>query len=134
MKNISYIFDKFIRVCHLLAIIIATWLQKNHQNYVSGATPCMKFLYSLTRVTVKWSDTEQRGNIEQSYLFHGNSLDSVYNSHVARCLWHRSLTKGFCPQPQKFSECPTTFNLLFCLEDNFQTKKLMLWDKALTES
>ena len=31
MKNISYIFDKFIRVCHLLAIIIATWLQKNHQ-------------------------------------------------------------------------------------------------------
>ena len=48
---------------------------------------------------------EQRGDIEQSYLFHGNSLISVYNSHVAICLCFRLVTEGFCSPLQKFSKC-----------------------------
>ena len=49
----------------------------------------------------------------------------VYNSHVARCFWLRSVTEGFCPRPEKFSKCPKTFSfdLPFCLINNFQRKK-----------
>ena len=38
---------------------------------------------------------EQWGGIEQSYPFHGNSLNSAYNSHVTRCLCFRLHTEGF---------------------------------------
>ena len=50
----------------------------------------------------------------------------VYNSHVARCLWLRSVTEGFCPRPAKFSKCPKTFSfdLPFSLINNFQRKKI----------
>ena len=76
--------------------------------------------------TVKWGDIEQQGDIEQSYLFHGNSLISVYNNHFASCLCFRLVTEGFCSPPlhlQQFSKClHMTFDLLFC-PNNFQTKK-----------
>ena len=60
--------------------------------------------YSL--LFIKWGYIEQRGDIEQSYLFHGNSLISVYNNHVAICLYFRSATEGLSSLLQKFSKCP----------------------------
>ena len=73
---------------------------------------------------MKTSDIEKQGDIEQSYLFHGNPPNSVYNSHVARSLQLRSVTEGFCPWPPKFSKCLTTpSTFFFCLDNNFQMKK-----------
>ena len=50
---------------------------------------------------------------------------SVYNSHVALqdvCVLDRSL-KFLPPTPIFSKNAPKTFNLLFCLNNNFQTKK-----------
>ena len=58
------------------------------------------------------------------YLFHGSSLRIVpITAMLQGVLWLRSATEGFCSWPPKFSKCPTFFDLLFCLNNNFQTKK-----------
>ena len=75
-------------------------LQSNWKNIFDLCLQLLKLVPLLMMMyTIKW------GNIEQSYHFHGNSLNSVYNSHVARCLWLRLITESFC------------------LNDSFQTKK-----------
>ena len=75
-------------------------------------------LPSYLNNTVKW------GNIEQSYLFHGNSLIIVYNSHVVRGLCFRSVTEAFCSPPLKFLNAPTTSNLLFWPKKQFSNEKI----------
>ena len=63
-----------------------------------------------------------------TYLFHGSSLNSVYNSHVTSFSF-RLTTEGTCmspTQPQNFWKMsPMIFNLrsFFHLRNNFQTKK-----------
>ena len=59
-----------------------------------------EFIPAQVQGTVKWGDI-----IEQSYLFHGNLLSSVYNSHIASCLCFRLVTESFCSPLQKFSKC-----------------------------
>ena len=49
--------------------------------------------------TFKSGDIEQWDDIEQSYLFHGNSLIIVYNNSVASCFCFRLVTEGFCSPP-----------------------------------
>ena len=84
----------------------------------------VKYIAKLLAVTIKWGYIEQWGDIEQSYFFHGHSLISVYNSHVASCLCFRSATEGFCSPLQKFSKCPPRpLTFFFCLIDNSQMKK-----------
>ena len=82
-------------------------------------------LNKVVKVLGKWyhqvGNIKQCGNIEQSYLFHENSMNSVHNSHVASCLWFRSVTEGLCPTPQ-ISAQPSTF--FFCLSNNFQLNKI----------
>ena len=51
-----------------------------------------------------------------------NSLISIYNSHLARCLCFRSVTENFCSTSQKILNVPMTFNLPFCLNNNFLSK------------
>ena len=89
----------------------------------------------MLSATGKWGNTEQWGDIEQSYLFQVNSLISVYNSNVATCLCFRSITECFCspltpppfPPPVSLHILNGPHNLrltfLFCLSDNFQTKQ-----------
>ena len=75
-------------------------------------------------VTVKWGEIEQWGNIKQSYLFHGNSLNSVYNSHVARCFWFKLVTGRFQPPTHQISKYPPRpSTLFFCLNNSFQMEK-----------
>ena len=93
----------------------------------------------LISSNIKWGYIEQRGDIEQSYFFHGNSLISFYNRHVASCLCFISVTEGFCSPLQKFSKCPHNLWLsFFCLNNNFQTKKfdymMLFWDEAFIKS
>ena len=81
-----------------------------------------------------WGDTEQWGDIEQSYLFHGNSLNGVYNSISQNvCDFSQSL-KVSAPHPPNFLNAPKTFDLLFLPKQVFKWKNLMPWDKALIES
>ena len=81
-----------------------------------------------------WGDTEQWGDIEQSYLFHGNSLNGVYNSMSQNvCDFSQSL-KVSVPHPPNFLNAPKTFDLLFLPKQVFKRKNLMPWDKALIES
>ena len=85
--------------------------------------------------TVKWGDIEQRGDIEQSYLFHRNSLFSKYNSHVTRCLCSRSVTEGLCLPYPKFFKCPHVLRLCFLASNAIlKRKNLMFWEEALIES
>ena len=72
----------------------------------------------------RFGDIEQRGDLEQSYLFHENSLNSVYNSHVAKC---------FCLISTKFYKCP--HDLLFLPKRHFSNEKIWcsetkLWSKV----
>ena len=60
----------------------------------------------LHKCTAKWGNIEQWGDTEQSYPFHGNSLNSAYNSHITRCLCFRLLTEGFCSPTSKFLKYP----------------------------
>ena len=59
-------------------------------------------------------------DIEQSHFLHGNSLISVYNRHVARCLYFRSITESLCFPTPRFFKCPN--EKIWC----FETK---LWSK-----
>ena len=82
--------------------------------------------------TVKWVDIKQQGDIEQSYLFHRNSLISEYNSHAARCLCYRLATEGFCSPHPKFFKYPHDLQLsFFAWNAIFKWKNLMFWDKTL---
>ena len=96
--------------------------------FISHGIGCFYFSQNLLHSfygTVKW------GDIEQSYLFHGNLLFSEYNSHVARCLCHRSATEGFCSPDPKFLKCPHNLWLFFCLKSNFQTKEFYILRRSL---
>ena len=78
---------------------------------------------------------EQRGDIEQSYLFHGNSLNSVFNSYVTRCLCFRLLTEGFCSPTSKFVKCSHNLWPSF-LKQQFSNGKIWcleakLWSKVV---
>ena len=68
---------------------------------------------------IKW------GHTEQSYLFHGNSLNSVYNSHVAGAFDLDRSLKVQAPHPPNFLNVPTNFDFLFLpkLNHSFQTEK-----------
>ena len=76
------------------------------------------------------------GDIEQSYPFHRNSLNSVYNNHVTRCFCFRLLTEAFCSQPQNLWNTPTTFDLLFLPKQQFSNEKIWcletkIWSKVI---
>ena len=89
---------------------------------VLKTTTTWHFVFTII-CTVMWGNIEQQGDIEQSYLFHGNSLIIVCNSHVASCLFVRLVTKKVsAPHPQNSPNVPTIFNL-FYLNNNFQKKK-----------
>ena len=82
------------------------------------------FCYHLLGNQVFASHTNKWDDIEQSYLFFGNSLNSVYHRHVARCFWLRSVTEGFCHSSTKFSKYPHDLRPSFyCLNDSFQMEK-----------
>ena len=53
-----------------------------------------------TDLPSKWCD------MEQSYLFHGNSL----NSYISRCLWLRSVTEGLSGVSSDLPSSGTTWN------------------------
>ena len=86
---------------------------------------------------VKWGDIEQRGDIGQSYPFHGNSLISASNRHVTRCLRFRLYNESFCfPQPQNILNVPTTFDLVFLPKRQLWNEKnwcleTKLWSKVI---
>ena len=104
---------------------------KSFVTWVMAMVSFSTIVWIFWKRTVKWGDIEQRGDVEQSYLFHRNSLISVYNSPVARCLRFRSVTEGFCspgggdgfgpqppPPPRKknkffFLNVPTIFDVFF---------------------
>ena len=93
---------------------------KSFVTWVMAMVSFSTIVWIFWKRTVKWGDIEQRGDVEQSYLFHRNSLISVYNSPVARCLRFRSVTEGFCSQPPPrkknkffFLNVPTIFDVFF---------------------
>ena len=89
----------------------------------------------LHKCTAKWGNIEQWGDTEQSYPFHGNSLNSAYNSHITRCLCFRLLTEGFCSPTSKFLKYPhNLWPSFFAKTTIFKWKNLMFKDKALFES
>ena len=81
--------------------------------------------------TVKW------GDIEQPYSFHGNWLNSVYNSHVTWCLWSKiAHWRSLSPTP-KFLKSPlSNFDLLFLPKRQFWNENIWcletkLWSKVI---
>ena len=119
MKLLDTFFNIKPKRCHSLncaSLVVFTfkWIRltrfifRCYSDILSGPTMARgtKIVKQMLLHTVKWGYIEQQGNIEQSYFFHGNSLISFYNSHVASCLCFRSVTEGFCSPLEKFSKCP----------------------------
>ena len=94
-------------------------------------------LNKVVKILGKWyyqvGNIKQCGNTEQSYLFHENSMNSVHNSHVASCLWFRSVIEGLCPtQPKSLHNLLPSF---FLAKQQFSTEQnwcfeMKLWSKV----
>ena len=89
----------------------------------------MTILYTTI---IKWDGKGGGGTLNS-----GVTLNSI-NSYASRYLCFRLHTEGFCPPTSKFLKCPhnLTFDLVFCLNNNFQMKKIWwletkLWSKVI---
>ena len=106
-------------------------LELNHVNWPGDLNTWEIIIHN----TVKWGDIEQQSDIEQSYPFHGNSLNSSYNIHAQdACVLDCTLNVSV-PQSQNFLNVPTTFDLLFLPKQKFSNKKvwcleIKLWLKV----
>ena len=108
-ENRSYLYIHYIIYVFLFYNVDVRNKVKNYNKKLIKRNCSIKNkLQYDNKVTTKWGDTEQWGDIKQPYSFHGNSLKSAYNSYVTRCLWFRLHTQGFCsyPQPQDFWNVP----------------------------
>ena len=85
--------------------------------------------------TVKWGSIKNSHLTLNSHTFHGNSLNSVYNSYVTRCLGLRLVTEGFCcPTPKFLKYIHDLWPSIFNLTSISKWKTFMLKDEALIES
>ena len=88
----------------------------------------------MWKCNIKWGDIEQWGDNEQSYPFHGNSLNSAYNIHITRCLCFRLITEGFCSPTSKFLKCPhDLWPSFFAWTTIFKWKNLMFKTKLCSK-
>lgn len=74
-------------------------------------------------------------DIQESYCENNTKFNFLGIIWESKMSWRINFS-GFPHQHPKFLKCPHTFcfDLLFCLHNNFQMKKLMFWDQALIES
>ena len=91
--------------------------------YFQEIIPFYKKFHIFWNLKMSISVECHRGGIEQSYLFHGNSLRSVYAPMLQGvCVLDWSL-KVSAPHTPNFLNVPTTFNLLFLPKWQFSNKK-----------
>ena len=105
-------------------------IYSTHQNLETGHRSI--YIWQFENKYCQVGHIEHQGNIEQSNLFYGNSLNSTAMSQDV-CDFYWSLQVSVL-ETQNFINVPPPLTFFFCLNNNLQTKNLMLWDKALIES
>ena len=75
--------------------------------------------------TVEWGSIKNSDLTLNSHTFHGNSLNSVYNSHVTRCLGLDWSLKVSVPQLQNF------WNVFTTLDTKVSCLEMKLWLKVV---
>ena len=83
--------------------------------------------------TIKWGDIELRGDIEQSCLFHGNSLNSTYKTATSQDVCVSDCTlKVSVPSPtSKFLKCPHNLWPCFLPKRQFSNEKIWCLETKL---